>query len=82
MPDFDDHPRLVPEGYRVRHRFFWRPVSVAGRLRWCQWVPIVQQLYRYSGLSHNYDSNWHDVGYLDEVLPTLKPEPFAEIDHG
>jgi hypothetical protein len=78
--DLDRHPAVVPEGYRIRYRFFWLPVRVAGRYRWCEHVPIVQRML---GSRHfptgETDYYWGDVGLYDEVIADLhKPDPFPE----
>jgi hypothetical protein len=82
MPEFDDHPRLLPPNYRINHRFFLWPVRVAGVYRQLEWVPIVQRFHLTPATEVRADRYlWVDVGYLDEVLPSLKPAPFAEVDH-
>jgi hypothetical protein len=76
--DLDRHPAVVPAGYRIRYRFFWLPIRVAGEYRWLEHVPIVQ---RYIGVEGNtcWDNLWHDVAYYDEVIADLrKPDPFPE----
>lgn len=57
---------LLPAGYRIRYRFFWGPVRVAGQYRFLESVPIVQRLIGDDG-DAAFDHNWHDVGFLDEL---------------
>jgi hypothetical protein len=78
MSEDFDHPRLLPAGFRIRHAFFWRPVWVDGGWRYLEWVPIVQRCSKYPGCAV-YDSHWHDVGYLDEVLGMLKGPAYQEV---
>jgi hypothetical protein len=77
--DLDRHPAVVPAGYRIRYRFFWLPVLVAGRYRWCEHVPIVQRYTHEHARWTNDDDYWHDCGFYDEVMADLrKPDPFPE----
>ncbi len=76
--DLDRHPAVVPEGYRIRYRFFWWPIEVAGVYRWLEHVPIVQ---RYTGASGYTDDDgyWQDVSFWDEIMADIrKPAPLEE----
>lgn len=64
-------PRVVPEGYRIRWRFFFLPVEVAGRLRYFEWIPFVQR-FTSDTRTPFYSDQWHDVGFLDE-FDALEP---------
>jgi hypothetical protein len=77
---------VLPRGYRFRSAFLWFPAVVAGRKRWMESVRIVQ---RYDGPTdedgydylNGFNSSWFDVGFWDEVFPTLAKQPagFEEL---
>lgn len=76
----------LPPGYRVRLRWVFLPIEIAGRYRRMETVRVVQ---RYEGTrwedgspaSANLDGYWQDVGFWEEVYPTLTKavNDFAEL---
>jgi len=70
-----DSDRLLPEGYRFRYTFLWRPMRIAGERRWLETVAIVQRakMLMDRTLIHTGKEyqclHWFDVGFADEVLP-------------
>lgn len=70
----------LPDGHRIRYRFCWAPIVVAGHEQWLVTVRVVQRLVRvhHVGLTQGYHE-WHDVGFYDELYPA-KPAPVREFE--
>jgi hypothetical protein len=76
----DDNPFVLPDGYRIRYRFFLMPIEVAGTFRWLEYVPVVQMFVGgRHGANSRCDENWHDVGFLDDVLDAIRKPDGLEL---
>jgi hypothetical protein len=78
--DPDDHPLLLPHGYRIRHSLFVLPILVAGRYRWCEHVAVIQRYMHPNQCNTDDFTFWHTIGYYDEVVGSLAKQPAADLD--
>jgi hypothetical protein len=64
---------VLPEGYRFRLVWIgWGKTMVAGRMVRREWIRVVQRLRYTEETASLYESwDWEDVGYWDEVFPSL-----------
>lgn len=73
MIDLDDHPAVLPAGYRFRWEWIGSGrTAIAGTYRCREWVRIVQRVLR--GCSGTDDYHWVDIGFWDEVFVGGKVE--------